>query len=670
MKTNFSKIKALDVIVPISIDLDWISVGKVVKDILEQQKNYGISKFMLSCPGAGWRSEGYPPQERIIELANMFVEIKNQLTPYNIELGWWNTLTIKSGQSKDFSGVIKSDGEKHPFGNCPLDENFKKRFSEDIALFAKISEPMFIFLEDDYSIRAMTGCYCEKHLSEFAKRQGRFYSREELVAAENSARDKDIELAQEWRALLRDSLVGLAERIRQELDKYTPHIPAGIMQSGASDFDGDTVEGVAKALAGENHIPFARLYGAFYDTFQTKDIPELLYHSLYNKQHIKDDFIFYHETDTYPHIKFFTAASHIKAMMATVYSYGFDGSTFQTQQLLDCANEEDVYGRMWNSERIRFNAIHQVVKQCDLKGAQIKYHPFWNTSNCIEEGGESSWIKVLSRFGVPYVTNNSNVAFWDSRQAKYQNDTEIMSALSKTLFLDGDAAKVLCDRGYGKYLGVNVGGDVLDGNTIRYDLGAREVICDKFARDGKGKNMPSAHMYNPLGNGKMLEVTPIDKKCEVVTEFYNFKKQRISASMTRFENSLGGKIIVMGLTINGNKSHALYNYRRQRLIEDMLVWADCDFAFVKEAPEIFMIDNRAKDTEKSGFRGMFTLINFCEDELDKVSIYLPKTLRDLSSVYVLTQSGEWQETEFKTNPDGVELKRKIDYLSPVYILIV
>lgn len=666
---NSCEIKDLDIVVPISIDLDWITADTAVKDILEQQKNYGINKFMLACPSGGWRAIGYPPREKFIELANMFVEIKKKLAPYGVELGWWNTLTVKSGQNADFSGVIKSDGTKHPFGNCPLDENFKKRFSRDIALFAKIAEPTLIIFEDDYSLGATDGCYCEKHLNEFAKRQGRFYSREEIVESANGKQTEDIELIRAWRNLLKDSLVGLAESVRKELDKETPHIPAGIMQSGACDFDGDTVEAIARALAGDKHTPFARLFGAFYHTFKTKDIPELLYHSLYNKQHIGENFFHYFETDTYPHTKFFTAAAHIKSMMATVYSYGFDGSTFQTQQLLDCANEEDIYGKMWKREKNRFNAVHRVAKQCDLKGAEIKYDPFWNTTAYVANQGYSEWIKVLSRFGVPYVTTDSSVAFWDKRRAKYADENEIKSALSKTLFLEGDAAKVLFDRGFGEYLGIEIGGDVLEGNNLIYDLAVREVICDKFTYNGKGKNMPSAHMYNPLGNGRMLKITPTDEKCEVLTEYYNYGKERISASMTRFENSLGGKVVVMGLTLYRNNSHALYNYRRKRLLNDMLVWAECDFAFVKEAPETFIVDNRAKNPESSGFKAMLTLINYCEDELDTVSIYLPEDLRNFSKISVLSESGEWQDMNFTTTPDGIEIKEKLSHLTPIYILI-
>ncbi len=669
MKANPDETKALDVIVPIALELDWPTVESTVCDILEQCDNHGVKKFALACPCGGWRSVGYPGKEVFQRLAGMFLEVKERLAPYGVELGWWNTLTIKSGQSPEFSGIVKADGQKHPFANCPLDESFKRRFSQDVALFAKIAVPSFIIFEDDYSLKAASGCYCEKHLAAFAKRQGRYYSREELVELEGQKTPEALAVIKSWRGLLKDSLTGLAACVREELDKCTPQIPAGIMQSGAADLDGNATEAIARALAGKNYTPFCRFFGAFYHSYTSKDIPCILFHSLYNKQHISSDFTFYHETDTYPHTKFFTAVAHIKAIMATVYSYGFDGSTFQTQQLLDCPNEESIYGKMFRAERNRYEAMHRAAKACVLKGAQLAYDPFFNTLPGDAAQPEPLWLKVLSRFGIPYTSAPSGIAFWDLRQARYAGHDRIMEALSKTLFLDGDAAKILCERGYGEYLGVRVDGCVSDGNSLQYDLAAREIVCDAFAQEGKGRNMPSAHMYNPLGTGRMLGVTPTDEACKAVTGYYDFSRQLVTTSMTRFGNSLGGKVVVMGLTLDGNRSHALYNYRRKRLIDEMLVWADCDFAFVREAPEVFLIENRAKDAQKSGFKGMFTLINYCEDALDAVSLYLPEALRNSTQLSVLDENGAWQKADYALTPDGVLLKEKLNHLSPVCILV-
>jgi hypothetical protein len=42
--------------------------------------------------------------------------------------------------------------------------------------------------------------------------------------------------------------------------------------------------------------------------------------------------------------------------------------------------------------------------------------------------------------------------------------------------------------------------------------------------------------------------------------------------MTRFENELSGRVVVMGMTVKGNLSQSLFNYRRKRLFEEMLLW--------------------------------------------------------------------------------------------------
>jgi hypothetical protein len=145
-------------------------------------------------------------------------------------------------------------------------------------------------------------------------------------------------------------------------------------------------------------------------------------------------------------------------------------------------------------------------------------------------------------------------------------------------------------------------------------------------------------------------------------------RQRITTSMIRFKNSLGGRIVVMGLTLEQNKSHALYNYRRKRLLCEMLMWAGCDFAFVKEAPEVFLIENRAKDTA-AGFKGMLTLINYCEDALDGVTLHLPAALQDFSDISILEKSGEWKKAVYTPTADGVLIRENLQYLSPVYLLI-
>ena len=59
----------LEIFIPVSIELDWPTAQDVIECIKEQHGRYGFSKFLLACPGAGWRSKGYPPRAELDRLA-------------------------------------------------------------------------------------------------------------------------------------------------------------------------------------------------------------------------------------------------------------------------------------------------------------------------------------------------------------------------------------------------------------------------------------------------------------------------------------------------------------------------------------------------------------------------------------------------------------------------
>ena len=64
--------------------------------------------------------------------------------------------------------------------------------------------------------------------------------------------------------------------------------------------------------------------------------------------------------------------------------------------------------------------------------------------------------------------------------------------------------------------------------------------------------------------------TITDENCKAVTELKNFEGEVISPAMTWFENSLGGKIVVMGMTLRGNNSFSLFHGARQNLIQNLI----------------------------------------------------------------------------------------------------
>ena len=421
-------------------------------------------------------------------------------------------------------------------------------------------------------------------------------------------------------------------------------------------------------MAGTRHVPFSRLYGTFYCGGDSKDIPKTLYHAIRTKQHIGAPFRFYHESDSYPHTRYFTSASQIRTLMAISYAHGFDGSTFQVQQHLDHANEESAYGRMFTHAHAQLEEIHRVAKQCTTHGVEICYDPFWNTVDSTCSQTEPFWAKPIGLFGIPYVTTEAEVAFWDVRQAKYADDETVMRYLSKGLFLDGDAARALCDRGYEKYLGVTVG-DILTTGDYRFDLGAKERIREEFSEAEHGSVMPPAHAYAAGREGKALHLISIDPRCEIISDEFTFEEKHVSAAMTRFDNDLGGRITVMGTVLDGNGSPSLYNYRRQHLLQRLVSGHRDTYAFVKNAPSTYLVMNEATDRKQSGFFGMLTLINLCDDTAEGFALHLPTQWREATEFCILDRDGTWKTTPYTPTADGIALEAELHYCEPVCILV-
>lgn len=656
----------LDIIVPISLAADWKTKQQAVSDIEELHQKYGLTRFMLSCPEGGWRSAGYPPISYFRERAELIREIKEELEPKGIVCGWWDMLTVKSGRSEEFTPMTRSDGGLTPFATCPLDPAFRERLSSDIALVARIAKPAFIMLEDDFSIQAAAGqygCFCERHLEEFAQRTGEYRTREQLLDIFRQGTEESYSLLRQWRELMKDSLSGLAASIREAVDRDTPEIPIGYMQAGAADAEGDCTLAVSRALAGPRHTPFSRIFGTFYFGVNAKEIPVILYHPLYSRQHISGDFHFLYEEDTYPRNRFYTSGAHVRAMMGIVTSFGYEGAVYHVEQRLDHANEEEAYARVYAEERRRWAEVARVAARCQVKGVHLPYDPFWN--HC-DGPSAPEWLSCVSRFGIPYTSVESEVAFWDTTRARHASDEEVLKRLSAGTILDGNAAGILCERGFSEYLGAEIGEDVAPGYQA-YDLNECEIIRLEFTSDGHGRAMASAHLY-AAANGKLLEVRPIHPDCEVISEGYSFDMKPLGIAMTRFQNALGGRVVIMGLTVRNNPSQSLFNYRRQRLMRDMVIWCADRYACAWETPDVFVVMNEAAEPEQSDFIGMLTLVNLCEDTSSEIILHLPPQWRTAADFRILNRQGRWQSCKYELVEDKLTVKRPLEYLAPLYIL--
>ena len=154
--------------------------------------------------------------------------------------------------------------------------------------------------------------------------------------------------------------------------------------------------------------------------------------------------------------------------------------------------------------------------------------------------------------------------------------------------------------------------------------------------------------FSPYGNGSMHHLVPNNSSTEIVTDLLNFKNETVGVGMTRFRNSEGGRIVVMGMSVTGNLSSSLFNYRRGRLIQDLVVWAGAkDLVFVRNQPRVFCILNLPQDPSDGNLVGLVTLINLCSDVCESVELYVPQEWLDSTAVTFLDATGKWGEAAYE-----------------------
>ncbi len=633
--------------------------------ILELHREHGFKKFMLTGPSKKWRNLGFPPKQVFEDLAHAFKKVQSDVAPYGIECGWWISICMKSGPREDFTRIKRSAGTLSPFANCPLDEGFKSFYADCVATFAKIAKPSFIILEDDYSIVAASqgnGCFCDLHLKEFSRREGREFAREELSAMLYARTPDSIALLRRWRQLIKDSLVDFAKNIRATLDVDSPEIPVGLMQAGCADKEGDFTYDVCKALAGERHDPFCRFYGTFYNGVRPQDIPTVLFHPIYSLQHSPENLIAFHESDSYPTSRFFTSGAEMRAIMTSAYCAGFEGSTFQIKESSDIP-EETAYTKMFARERVKFSALKQAVSKCEMRGVEICYDPFANTVDTVPE---PYWTQCVGLFGIPYTSKESSIAFLDKRHARYFDDETLKRYLSKGLFIDGDAAKILYERGYGDLIGAEIGEYITDG-PLSHDLGAKEVIRPEFRSKGKASELNFASVFASGGEAKAVRITPISDDCRVVTDAVGSKDGAVCPGMTIFKNSLGGTVVILGMCIANTYTQSLLSYVRQRLFGRLISEMTDDIAFVKDSPRVFTFMNLPKSRD-ADFIGIISHINLGCDTLDSISLALPKDFAGASEVLSLGLDGLWHSVPFERTEDGAKIDVSLPYLDGVHLM--
>jgi hypothetical protein len=366
--------------------------------------------------------------------------------------------------------------------------------------------------------------------------------------------------------------------------------------------------------------------------------------------------IFLAETDTCPQNRYSTSAALLHAHFTASILEGATGAKHWITRL---GAYEPASGKAYRKKLAKYKGFYEALctyaKELRPFGCRIPLTLMQNYAFTPSEWGLnlSPWATcVLERLGLPLYFGNEGegAVFLDDFSADGFDDNEIIKFLSGTIIMSVGAAEKLCKRGFGDYLGVRVasyeeatkavaGGEAVGGIAMTAQYGRRELI-------------------------------PTDPSTEWLSEVFHKntlteEREPLYPGVTRFENSLGGEVIVFSGTPDAPYSYAtaysMLNETRKKQFIDILEKRDNLPVYYPEDAELYLRAGRLEGGEI-----MAAAFNLSFDALEE----LPLVIRgNATKIERLNECGERVECAFEVRDGVTYVKESLAAIEPMVLFI-
>jgi hypothetical protein len=266
------------------------------------------------------------------------------------------------------------------------------------------------------------------------------------------------------------------------------------------------------------------------------------------------------EIENYPFTRWSHSDTRTFAEMVMSLQFGCDALLLDIFPFAgNPANREEAIGDMLDGCR---PALHWVAQRFDRHletvGVSLPYR-FDSAQHVHTPHGKSMLElhvspfqagELLLRMGVPITYADAPVRAMFGPIAWAFDDDEIRRLLSGGLLLDAASAEILCRRGYGRLLGVDVV-EILDREQSDYAV-------EEFLAGGLG--VPVGHFFNVNLTTHMALLKP-QRGAKAWSRILNAERRTIGAGMVAFRNSLGGRVVTYAVADPSDR--VPYNDQRQ-----------------------------------------------------------------------------------------------------------
>ena len=630
------------------LDLDHLE--EICLDVKEQHEK-GIADMalfkMTLVP------EGNPPADKATIYCEQFAKFKARLAEMGLECGILVQATVGHGwilgEMFPYQTHVNFCDGVAPRTVCPCDKDFLEYLYNVMATLAKY-DPAHIMIDDD--LRTIwfkgEGCACPLHMEMFNKRAGTSYTREELWAAVNEKGEKSKALTDIFIDCQKDSLVEATRVIRAGIDSINPKISASYCCCGNN---AEFACEMASVLAGEGNPVTVRINNGNYTPQGARYLSRVFHRAATQiaKLSGKVD-VLLAETDTCPQNRYSVSANGMHSHYTGSILEGVNGAKHWITRLMTHEPKSgEKYREVLSKNRGFYEKLAELQPSLKWRGCRIfvPSTPDFTYGRVKEEWDGWSYC-VLEKLGLPmyFSSENGGVVCLEGDVDTRLSDEEVMGILKGSVMLASDTAKNLIDRGFGKYLGVDV-------------------------RKWQGKQ-PIREFYNDSCMGTQMQIMELVPTCEntVVnsrvcntTDYENY--EYLFPGVTEFKNELGGNVFVFSGTpvaeFHLATAFSFLNFtRKEQLIELMKKTGQMPVYYPGDEEVYF----KCADTDCG--QVFCALFNIGLDPIDKVELVC-----DFKAVKfeILMPNGELNEVPFTYENGRYILEKSARILDPVVVFI-
>lgn len=523
--------------------------------------------------------------------------------------------------SGDVAPMVDIEGRICRGSLCPNSDSTREYVRDAYRLIAEVG-PDYVWIDDDvrlighFPIRF--GCFCDVCREEFARMQGRTFTREELRQGfDQSDTPRKLELRTAWLAHNRRTMVRLMSLIEETVHAARPGLPLGFM-TGERYFEGYPFDEVARTLAGPAGAEVRwRPGGGFYADDRMSDLAGKS-HEIGRQVSLLPATVrsIQSEVENFPYQRLKKAARTTALEAASHIAAGCTGAAFNVLSMYDePLDEYEPLVLQLAADRPFLDALVRAFGREAPTGVFCA----WGTDSFAAQNlRNGSWLgdgdapmnpafgEELLAIGLPaaYSVEEARVTALAGDSVMAIDETILRKILHGGVYLDARAAAGLHERGMGCLVGFAVEG-LREADCIEELL--EHPLNGSFA--GRRRDGRQSFWKNPAAL-----LRPLGPKARALSRIVDYAGKEVAGCTTGvFENALGGRICVAGYC----PWTFLQNLSKSSQIKSIVRWLSRDTLdlYVESFNKIIVW---ARRVEEGGLR--CALVNASLDDADGISL--------------------------------------------------